>query len=267
MLRCAAASLVRKSWSVALPGATGPCRAIAAGLHLSEAKDALIPQPAAWLQSSVFRHAMSTSPEAPETRQADKPGTEAAEEPAEAAQTATAEELQTQLEEQNAQILKLQDELKEAKDKLVYTLADMENLRQRTARQADDAKKFAVQGFVKSILDVADNLERASKAVPDDVLSDDKIEELDVRTARKMLVSMLEGVQLTEKVLLQIFSQNGIQKVDPLGEKFDPNLHQALFEMPDPSREPGTVGTVTKAGYTLHGRVVRPADVGVVREP
>mmetsp|Transcript_17041 Transcript_17041/g.44225 ORF Transcript_17041/g.44225 Transcript_17041/m.44225 type:complete len:290 (-) Transcript_17041:154-1023(-) len=205
-----------------------------------------------------------------EAAAAEQPGGEADEEGAAGAAgeadgpQLSVEELQELVKQGEAEKAELEAQLSETKERLIYTLADMENLRTRTTRQAEDTKKFAIQGFVKSILEVADNLERASNAVDTELLAEGA-EQLDAATATKMLRSMLEGVQMTEKVLLQVFAQNGIEKVSPLGDTFDPNLHQALFEMPDPEREPGTIGAVTKAGYVLHGRVVRPADVGVVK--
>eukprot|EP00891_Asterochloris_glomerata_P003057 jgi/Astpho2/3057/gw1.00051.167.1_t len=152
------------------------------------------------------------------------------------------------------------------KDKLTRVLADMENLRQRTNRQMDQARNFAIQGFVKNLLDVADNLERAAGAVgPEAMQGQGKDgEPLDAEQLSKLLQSLMEGVQLTQRVLDQTFRQSGVEKFTPLGEKFDPNVHSALFQAPDPNRQPGTVMAVMKNGYTLNGRVVRPAEVGVV---
>ncbi|DBA91793.1 TPA: Mitochondrial matrix cochaperone [Trebouxia sp. C0004] len=155
------------------------------------------------------------------------------------------------------------------KDKLVRVLADMENLRERTARQAEQSRSFAIQGFVKSLLDVADNLERAAGSVTDLSLkgksSDGKA--LTAKQSSKLLQDLMEGVNLTGRILVQALKQNGVEKFTPLGEKFDPNMHSALFQLPDAQKEAGTVVAVTKSGYSLNGRVVRAAEVGVSTQP
>ena len=149
------------------------------------------------------------------------------------------------------------------KDRLVRALADMENLRERTARQAESAKAFAVQGLVKSLLDVADNLERAREAagVGADAADADA-------TAPKRLSALVEGVDLTERVLLSAFRGAGVERFDPAGALFDPNEMEAVFQVPpSPGGPPaGHVAAVAKVGYRLNGRVVRPAQVGVARE-
>lgn len=155
------------------------------------------------------------------------------------------------------------------KDKLVHVLADMENLRDRTTRQAEQSRSFAIQGFVKSLLDVADNLERAAGSVTDMSLkgknSDGKA--LTASQSSKILKGLLEGVHLTDRILVQALKQNGVEKFSPLGDKFDPNMHSALFQIPDAEKEAGTVVVVTKSGYSLNGRVVRAAEVGVSTQP
>lgn len=174
----------------------------------------------------------------------------------------TPPDLQAELDRQRATAEDLDTQVAELKDKLLRNLADMENLRERSARQIESNKQFAVQSFAKSLLDVADNLERAAAAVPAEALQPgDSFSAADVA---KYLRTLLEGVQLTDKQLAEALKKQGIEKYQSLGEKFDPNKHSALFEMPDPSKEPGTVGVVTKNGYTLNGRVVRAADVGVI---
>lgn len=149
------------------------------------------------------------------------------------------------------------------KDRLARALADMENLRERTARQAEAAKAFAVQGLVKSLLDVADNLERARAAagVGADAVDADA-------TAPARLAALVEGVDLTERVLLSAFRNAGVERFDPAGEAFDPNDMEAVFQVPaTPDGPPsGHVAAVAKVGYRLNGRVVRPAQVGVARE-
>jgi molecular chaperone GrpE len=174
----------------------------------------------------------------------------------------TLEGLQTELQAQRAAVGEQEAQAAEMKDKLLRTLADMENLRERSARQIDSNKQYAVQSFAKSLLDVADNLERAAGAVPEAALQPDS--GMSAADVSKHLRTLLQGVQLTDKQLTSALKQHGVEKFGSLGEKFDPNMHSALFEMPDPSKEPGTVGAVTKNGYMLNGRVMRAADVGVV---
>ena len=137
----------------------------------------------------------------------------------------------------------------------------MENLRERTARQTNEAKQFAVQSLLKSLLDVADNMERAVGSVsPEDI---DGSQEIDLDRALKLLRSLREGVVITDNILISILEKEGVTKYDPLGDPFDPNLHMALFQVPDATKEPGTVAVVVKKGYMLHDRAVRAAEVGV----
>ena len=160
------------------------------------------------------------------------------------------EQLRTELEEKDAQV-------KDLNDKLLRTLADMENLRERTRRQAESAEKFAIQGFCKDLLDVADNLGRAVSTV-------DIGDEQDAGKTKATLVSLHEGVLMVEKQLVSAFAKHGVEKYDPTGDQFDPNDHMALFNVPmADGAEAGTVAAVTKAGYKLHDRVIRPAEVGV----
>ncbi|GJP51136.1 hypothetical protein CLOM_g10302 [Closterium sp. NIES-68] len=162
----------------------------------------------------------------------------------------------------------------EARERLLLAYADMENLRQRAKRDVDAARLFAVQGFAKGLADVADNLSRAAASVslPPRSVSPAAAQEEGSggagsggRDPEALLKALLDGVVMTEKQLLQVFQQHGMERHDPLGHAFDPNLHNAVFELDDPSKEPGTIAHVLKVGYTLHGRVVRPADVGVVK--
>lgn len=134
------------------------------------------------------------------------------------------------------------------------SLAEMENVRERARRDADNAKQFAIQGFSKNLLEVADVLRLAIEAAPADVVA-----------ANAQLKSVMEGVQATERILLRVLGDHGVKSFNPMGDKFDPNLHNALFEADDPSKDPGTVCVVTKIGYRLHERILRPASVGVVR--
>lgn len=151
----------------------------------------------------------------------------------------------------------------ELKDKLLRTLADMENLRERTSRLTAETKQFAVQGLVKNLLDVADNLERAAGSIPEADLAEGS--EVDRDRALQLLRSLRDGVLMTDTVLMKVLAKEGVSRFDPMGEKFDPNLHNALFEVPDATKEPGTIAVVHKRGYMLNERVVRAAEVGVTR--
>ncbi|GLU23829.1 hypothetical protein SLE2022_398050 [Rubroshorea leprosula] len=158
-----------------------------------------------------------------------------------------------------------QKEIGEMKDKVVRTLAEMENVMARTRREAENSKKFAIQNFAKSMLDVADNLGRASAHVKG---SFSKIDESnDTAGAVPLLKTLLEGVEMTDKQLLEVFRKFGVEKFDPMNEPFDPHRHNAVFQVPDNSKPSGTVAHVLKAGYMLYDRVIRPAEVGVTQAP
>lgn len=144
-------------------------------------------------------------------------------------------------------------EVAESKDKMLRTLAEMENLRKRTQREVADARTYGIAGFARDILDIADNLQRALDAVPAEAKA----------TADAGLKSLIEGVELTERSLIKTLEKNGVQRFEPVGEKFDPNVQQAMYEVPDSSVAPGTVVQVIQAGYMIGERVLRPALVAV----
>ena len=152
---------------------------------------------------------------------------------------------------------KLEQEKADLKDKLLRTLADMENLRRRTEREVADARAYAVTAFARDMLTVADNLRRAIEAVP--------------VTARKTgdgaIAGLIDGIELTERELEKTLERHGVRKVDPAGQKFDPNMHQAMFEAPHESIAKGQVHTVVQPGYAIAERVLRPALVGVSSGP
>lgn len=172
------------------------------------------------------------------------------------------EEMQAQIEELKGHLGEKEKALEDAKDKLVRTLADMENLRERTSRQLEEARQFATQGLVKSLVEVADNLERAASSV----LKDVDEAEIGVERAMSLLHSLKDGVEMTDGILMKILEKEGVKRYDPLGDAFDPNMHNALFEVPDATKEPGTIAVVIKKGYLLHDRAVRAAEVGVVKD-
>src|SRR3977135_2474306 len=141
------------------------------------------------------------------------------------------------------------------KDKLLRTLADMENLRRRTNREVADARNYGITRFGGDLLGVADNMRRAL-----DTLSADLRDQAD-----PVVKSHIEGVELTERELHKVMEKHGVRRFDPQGQKFDPNLHQAVLEAPDPSVPAGTVVQVMAPGYMIAERVLRPAMVGVAK--
>lgn len=162
-------------------------------------------------------------------------------------------------------LLQEKDEIiKELQDKVLRAYAEVENVMARARREAESTRKFALQGFAKGLLDVADNLGRATGTVPHSFRQLQSTSE-DPSGAAKLLVSLLQGVEMTEKQLQQVFRLNGLEKFESEGQEFDPNYHSAMFELEDQTKSPGTVAVVTKVGYKLHDRVIRPAEVGVVK--
>jgi molecular chaperone GrpE len=147
----------------------------------------------------------------------------------------------------------LAKEIAETRDKMLRTLAEMENLRKRTSREVADARMYGISGFARDILDIADSLQRALDALPAEVRDN----------ADPGLKALIEGVELTERSLLNTLEKNGVRKFDPSGGKFDPNFQQAMFEVPDLSVPSGTVVQVVQAGYMIGDRILRPALVGV----
>jgi molecular chaperone GrpE len=147
----------------------------------------------------------------------------------------------------------LAKEAAEARDKMLRTLAEMENLRKRTSREVADARTYGITGFARDVLDIADNLQRALDALPAEARE----------AADPGLKALIEGVELTERSLLNTLEKNGVKKFDPSGSKFDPNFHQAMYEVPDPSVPAGTVVQVMQSGFMIGERILRPALVGV----
>jgi molecular chaperone GrpE len=144
----------------------------------------------------------------------------------------------------------------ESKDRLLRTLAEMENLRKRTDREVSDMRQYGIASFARDVLAVADNMERALEAL------DAELRE----TANPAIKTLLDGVELTERELLKVLEKHGVKKFEPKkGDKFDPNLHQAMYELPDPSQPAGTVAQVVQPGYMIGERMLRPAAVGVAK--
>jgi molecular chaperone GrpE len=145
----------------------------------------------------------------------------------------------------------LEAEVTRLKDQLLRALAEQENIRRRTVKEREDGLRYATSGLAKDLLSVADNLRRALDSMPESQINSD------------VLRNLLTGVAATERELLQAFEKNSIQKLDPIGEKFDHNLHQAIVELENTGQPAGTVVQVLQSGYLLHDRLLREAMVAV----
>jgi molecular chaperone GrpE len=143
----------------------------------------------------------------------------------------------------------------EFKDKLLRTLAEMENLRKRTEREVADARLYGIAGFARDVLAVADNMHRALEAIGPELREQ----------ADPQMKTLIEGVELTERALIKALEKHGVKKFSPQDEKFDPNVHEAVYEVPNADVPPGYVAQVIQAGYMLGDRVLRPAMVGVAK--
>ncbi len=152
-------------------------------------------------------------------------------------------------------VQKLQQENAELKDKLLRTLADMENLRRRTEKEVADAKLYGVASFARDMLTFADNVQRIIANIPAELRE----------SAGTPAATLVEGIELTQRDFLSRLARHGVKKMEPQGVKFDPNRHEALFEVPDESVPNGTVVQVIEDGYAIGDRVLRPAKVGVSR--
>lgn len=148
---------------------------------------------------------------------------------------------------------RLMKENEELKDRALRLAAEMENLRRRTARDVQDARSYAIANFARDMLTVSDNLRRGLDAIPAEA----------IEAGDAAFKSLLEGVDLTERAMLSALERHGVKKLAPEGEKFDPNFHQAMFEVPNPDLPAGTVMQVVQPGYSIGDRVLRPAMVGL----
>lgn len=162
---------------------------------------------------------------------------------------------QSETEKLQKRVKELEEKLKEVNGDYLRALADIENMARINKTNVENAKLYSIKSFAEGMLEIADNLSRALEALPEE-----KRKLPDIRT-------FFEGVEMTERVLHQVFSRYGIKKFNPLNEKFDPTKCAALFDLPDPTKAPGTVAIVQAPGYTLHGRLLRAAQVGVVSAP
>jgi len=147
----------------------------------------------------------------------------------------------------------LEDKLAATRQEVLYAQAETQNVRRRLEKDAQDARTYAATGFARDILSVADNLTRALDAIPTELREDDKFK------------GLVTGLDATGRELAAVFERNGIKKISALGEKLDPNRHQAMIEMPSADAEPGTIIQELQAGYMIKERLLRPALVGVAK--
>ncbi len=143
----------------------------------------------------------------------------------------------------------------EMRDKLLRTIAEMENLRKRTEREIGDTRSYAIAGFARDMLTATDSLSRALMVLPAEARD----------SADPTVRSLIEGIEMTEREMQRLLAKHGVKPIEAEGQKFDPHKHQAMFEVPDPSRPEGTVVQVVQAGFAIGDRVLRPAMVGVAK--
>ena len=169
-----------------------------------------------------------------------------------AQKSGTKEELEdnSKIEDLESQLEEAQQSAKDNWDKLLRSQAEMENLKRRTSKDLENAHKFALDGFVKALLEVSDSLSMGLKSATDD---------------KATLENTIEGLELTNKVFSSTLEKFGVEAVSPIGEKFNPELHEAVTMVPMPDKTSNTVLEVIQTGFTLNGRLVRPALVIVVK--
>lgn len=152
-------------------------------------------------------------------------------------------------------VAELTAELAATRDRLLRCLAEQENIRRQARRDREEAVRYAASRFAADLLETADNLERAIASVPQEKRTDEAVS------------GLLGGIEATRRALLDAFARHGLRRLDPIGEKFDPNWHEASFELADDRHPPGAVASVLQPGYLHHERLLRPALVGVNRSP
>ena len=147
----------------------------------------------------------------------------------------------------------LRAENAELRDRVLRTIAEMENLRKRTEREIGDTRSYAIAGFARDMLTATDSLSRALMVLPAEVRDSTDV----------TMKSLIEGIEMTEREMQRLLAKHGVKPIEAEGQKFDPHKHQAMFEVPDPSRPEGTVVQVVQTGFAIGDRVLRPAMVGV----
>jgi molecular chaperone GrpE len=156
---------------------------------------------------------------------------------------------------ENDPVAALEQQVVELRDRYLRAVAEVENVRKRAERETADARAYGIAAFAREVLNVADHLGRVVEAVGPETRA----------SADGTLKALVEGVELTERELQKALVQHGVRRLDPKGEKFDPNFHQAMFEVPDESVAPGTVAQVIQPGYAIGERILRPALVGIAK--
>ncbi|ODV95930.1 hypothetical protein PACTADRAFT_33127 [Pachysolen tannophilus NRRL Y-2460] len=184
----------------------------------------------------------------------DQSNAEAEEKSLEGGNTATSE-VEQKLQELEQKYLNKDKEYAELKDLYIRSLADFRNLQETTKREIQKAKDFALQKFAKDLIESIDNFGHALNAVDEKTLD-----------SNKEFKNLYEGVKMTSDIFKKTLEKHGLKEIDAIGEKFDPNKHEATFEVPQPDKEPGTVFHVQQPGYELNGRVLRAAKVGIVKD-
>ena len=159
------------------------------------------------------------------------------------------------LEALNLENQSLLAEISGLKDRLLRSIAEMENLRKRTEREVNEARSFAIAGFARDMLGATDNLNRALMVVPKEKRDN----------ADETLKSLIDGIEMTEREMQRLMQKNGIMPVLAMGEKFDPHKHQAMFEVPNTGKPDGTIVEVVQMGYAIGSRILRPAMVGIAK--
>ena len=184
-----------------------------------------------------------------------KPEDEKAAASAAATETQATEETTTTEVETPDPVEALKAENADLRDKLLRTVAEMENLRKRTEREVSDTRSYAIAGFARDMLTATDSLSRALLVLPAEARDN----------ADAAMKSLIEGIELTEREMQRLLAVHGVKPIEAEGQKFDPHKHQAMFEVPDPTRPEGTVVQVVQTGYAIGDRVLRPAMVGVAK--
>lgn len=200
--------------------------------------------------SGVRMNTTKADQEAAPQEQAAKETNEAGEQTEEATQE---DGVVTELKEK---LDKKDKDLADMKNLYAKAVADFRNLQDTTKKEMQKSKDFALQKFAKDLLESLDNFELALRSVKEETLN-----------TSEEVKNLYEGVSMTRSVFEKTLTKHGIEKIDPMGEQFDPNHHEATFEIPQPDKEPGTVFHVQQLGYTLNNRVLRPAKVGLVKDP
>ena len=151
-----------------------------------------------------------------------------------------------------ARIAELEAEIGRLKDHMMRALAETDNIRKRSVKEREDASKYSVTAFAREMIDIADNFQRAMDAVPAEAIASDPV-----------LKNLMDGIAATERAMLKSLEKQGIKKLEPIGEPFNPNFHEVMFEAPVPGKPGGLVIQVIETGYVIHDRLLRAAKVGV----